>query len=131
MAKLTNLTIQASFTVCPGTNAYMPPEVLSECDPPVNTTKIDCFAIGVIIIQILTRQFPEPRVRYKRLTVNHPELPSGHGTVEARVPEKERRQSHINLVDGDHPLLPIALVCLSDNELERPEAQELCHRVAA
>ena len=47
-----------SLTMCPGTLAYMPPEAISE--PPVYSKKMDCFSFGVLQIQIMTRQFPDP-----------------------------------------------------------------------
>ena len=48
--------------------------------------------------------------------------------IEARVliPEVERRQAHINLIEPTHPLLPIALECLKDEAVERPSSQQLC-----
>ena len=130
MAKLGDISPQAtlvSFTTCPGTDAYMPPEAVK--DKSVYTAKIDCFAIGTLIIQILTRCFPEPGDRLRTIQIVHPQFPGG--TVDVRVPEIERRQNHISLVDPNHPLLPIALHCLKDSDIERPSAQELCHRVAA
>ena len=128
MAKLGDINPQAtrvSFTMCPGTDAYMPPEAVK--DKPVYTVKIDCFAIGTLIIQILTRCFPEPGDRHKIVHTTDPRFP----TIEARVSEIERRQNHISQVDPNHPLLPIALHCLKDSDDERPSARELCHRVAA
>ena len=130
MAKLCDINPQAtrvSSTTCPGTDAYMPPEAVK--DKPVYTAKIDCFAIGTLIIQILTRCFPEPGDRLRTIQIVHPQFPGG--TVDVRVPEIERRQNHTSLVDPNHPLLPIALLCLKDSDIERPSAQELCHRVAA
>ena len=47
-----------SLTMCLGTLVYMPPEALR--DPPINSKKIDCFSFGVLQIQIMTRQFPDP-----------------------------------------------------------------------
>ena len=128
MAKLGDTNPQAtrvSFTMCPGTDAYMPPEAVK--DKPVYTAKIDCFTIGTLIIQILTRSFPEPGDRLKIVHTTDPRFP----TIEARASEIERRQNHISQVDPNHPLLPIALHCLKDSDVERPSAQELCHRVAA
>ena len=61
MARLSDINVQAtreSNTKCPGTDVYMPPEAVQE--KPVYTEKIDCFSFGVIIVQILTRQFPNP-----------------------------------------------------------------------
>ena len=116
-----------SNTMCPGTDVYMPPEAVQ--DKPVHTEKIDCFSFGVIIVQILTQQFPKPGDRLQEVTLNHPGLP--RGTVCVRVPEIDRRQNHIGLVNPDHSLLSIALDCLKDALAERPSAHELCERVAA
>ena len=109
-------TACGSFTKCPGTDAYMPPEAVK--DPPVYTAKIDSFAIGTLIIQILTRCFPKPGDRHRSIKIQHPQFPSGK--VEVRISEVERRQNHISLVDPNHSLFPIALGCLSDADNERP-----------
>ena len=112
--------------MCPGTDVYMPPEAVQE--EPVYTEKIDCFAFGVIIVQILTRKFPKPGNRRKEVEINHPGFPSG--VVEVRISEVERRQNHISTIDPNHTLLPIAFDCLKDKDVERPSAQQLCERVA-
>ena len=117
---------QLTYTMCPGTDAYMPPEAVKE--EPNYSEKIDCFSFGVIVLQILTREFPKPGNRRKEVEINHPGLPSG--TVEVRVSETERRQNHIGNINPDHPLLSIALDCLKDKDSERPVAQQLCERVA-
>ena len=130
MAKLGDLNPQATrytFTMCPGTDVYMPPEAVQ--DEPVYTEKIDCFSFGVIIVQISTRQFPKPGNRRQRVEINQPGLP--RGVVEVRLAEVDRRQNHISQVDPNHPLLPIALDCLKDEDTERPSAQQLCERVAS
>ena len=46
------------------------------------------------------------------------------------VSEIERRQNHISKIDPNHTLLPIALDCLKDRDVERPSAQQLCEGVA-
>ena len=115
------------MTMCPGTLAYMPPEALN--NPPVYTNKLDCFSFGVLDIQILTRQFPNPSPHCKIMEIDDPRFPTGQAKVP--VPEVERRQLHIHLVDPAHPLLPVALNCLKDRDRERPSAQELCNRLAA
>ena len=115
------------MTMCPGTLAYMPPEALY--DAPVYTYKLDCFSFGVLDVQILTRQFPNPSARCKIMEIDDPRFPTGQ--VNVPIPEDERRRSHINLVDPAHPLLPVALDCLKDRDRERPSAQELCNRLAA
>jgi serine/threonine-protein kinase TNNI3K len=59
MARLGDINPQATrltFTMCPGTDVYMPPEAVRA--QPVYTEKVDCFSFGGIIVQILSRQFP-------------------------------------------------------------------------
>ena len=127
MAKLfdTNRSTMTPQTMCPGTQAYMSPEALD--DPPVYTKKLDTFSFGVLGIQIITRKFPNPDPRTKK--VRDPRDPKRR--LQEVVPEAERRNSHICLINPAHPLLPMATACLSYNEEDRPSAQELCHRLAA
>ena len=110
------------LTLCPGTMAYMSPEALGE--PPVYTDKLDSFSLGVLCVQIMTRQFPDPGNRFQVMETNDPRAPSGR--VQVEIPEIERRQSHIELIDPAHPLLPVALDCLKDRDRERPSCHELC-----
>ena len=110
------------LTLCPGTMAYMSPEALGE--PPMYTDKLDSFSLGVLCVQILTQQFPDPGNRFKIMEINDPRIPSGR--VKVDIPEIERRRSHIDLVDPANPLLPVALNCLKDRERERPSCHELC-----
>ena len=93
------------MTMCPGTLAYMPPEALN--DPPVYTNKLDCFSFGVLNIQLLTRQFPNPSPPCKIMEIDDPRFPTGQ--IKVPIPEVERRRSHIDLVDPAHPLLPVTL----------------------
>ena len=127
MAKLfdVNHTTMTPLTKCPGTLVYMSPEALDE--PPVYTKKLDTFSFGVLDIQIITRQFPEPGPSMKK--VQDPRYPMG--TVQVAIPDAERRKSHIDLINPAHPLLPIAIDCLNYSEKDRPSAQELCHCLAA
>ena len=129
MARLGDINPHATrftSTMCPGTDVYMPPEAVQ--DKPVYTEKIDCFSLGVITLQILTRLFPKPGDRMQKVELNHPGLP--RGTLMVQVPEVDRRQNHINQVYPDHPLLPVILDCLKDKDNERPSAHQLCERVA-
>ena len=123
MAKLSDLS--HTFTMCPGTDVYMPPESVD--DKPLYTEKIDCFSFGVIIIQILTQQFPNPGDRNKIIEIYHPQVQGRK--VKVSIPEVERRQNHISLVDPNHPLLQIAFGCLKDRFDERPSAQQLCEHL--
>ena len=113
------------LTMCPGTLAYMPPEALSE--PPVYSKKIDCFSFGVLQIQIMTRQFPDPGPAMQ--VVEDSRSPTG--TIKIPVLDSERRKSHIDLIDPTHTLLPTALGCLSYSEKDRPSAKDLCRELAA
>ena len=119
MAKSGHINPQATqltLTLCPGTNVYMPPEAVK--DNPVYTEKIDCFSFGVLALQIMTRQFPQPGDRQR------------DGIISKNISECERRQNHICKIDRSHPLLAIALNCLKDRYVERPSALELCQLLA-
>ena len=114
-----------TYTMCPGTDAYMPPEAVK--DNSIYTETIDCFSFGVIVIQILSKKFPKPSDRMKKIEINSP----GMSNVIAYVPvsEHERRQEHINKVDPENPLLQVALDCIKDNDTDRPTAHWLCERM--
>ena len=110
------------LTLCPGTTVYMSPEALK--DRPVYTDKLDSFSLGVLCVQIMTRQFPDPGDRFQAMVISDPRIPSGR--VQVEVPELERRKPHIDLIDPAHTLLPVALDCLKDRDRERPSCHELC-----
>ena len=118
MAKLFDSSVNHSIAhLTPLTVAYMPPEALR--DQPVYTDKLDSFSFGVLCVQIMTRQLPNPG-----------DCVTIIGNLRFPVSEIQRRQSHISLITQTHPLLQIALNCLQDERGERPSAQELCHRIA-
>ena len=126
MSKLMDMNPRMTpLTQVPGTPAYMPPEALIA--PPHYSNKLDCFSHGVLAIQIITRNFPDPgdASRY----VDDPRYPTGRVLVQ--YPETERRKKDIDLVEPSHPLRPIALHCLKDRDTERPSADELCGRLAS
>ena len=126
MSKLTELNPRmASLTKCPGTPAYMSPEAL--LDPPVYTEKLDCFQAGVLMIQTITRMFPDPGPAMTR--VRDARYPTGW-TI-APAPEAERRHNHLSLIASIHPILPIATDCLKDTDTERPSAQQICRHLSA
>ena len=96
MARLDDQNPQATqltFTMCPGTDVYIPPEAV--VDKPVYTEKIDCFSFGVIIVQTIIQEFPKPGDRRKRIQMNQPGLPP---IVEVPISEIER-QNHITEID--------------------------------
>ncbi|XP_064405425.1 probable serine/threonine-protein kinase kinY [Halichondria panicea] len=124
-----NVSRLATMTKCPGTPAFMSPEALNE--PPVYTEKLDNFSFGVLVVQTTTRQFPKPTDRFENIQVPHPRNPGR--TIEAKIaiPELERRQAHMSLIEPTHPLLPIARHCLKDRDDKRPSSQQLCQTLDA
>ena len=112
------------LTHCPGNAAYMSPEALIE--PPVYGESLDVFSSGVVAVQIITRKFPNPAPSMMRC--DDPKSPTGFSV--ALIPEIERRKDHINSIHVEHPMLPVALRCLSDKEQDRPPAHELCCQLA-
>ena len=113
-----------SLTQCPGTEVYMPPEALRE--PPVYAKKLDCFSFGVLVVQTLTRLYPNPGPRRREI----PSPLSPTGIIEAPVIDTERRKEQINKISPAHPLLPVATECLNYNQEDRPSAQQLCEQLA-
>ena len=126
MSKLISMNPRMTpLTMCPGTQAYMPPEAL--ITPPRYSNKLDCFSHGVLAIQIVTRQFPNPGNPHSSIQddLNYP-----NQRLLRQVSENERRKKDIDLVDPKSPLLPLARRCLKDSDTERPSADELCGRLA-
>ena len=115
----------SNLTMCPGTKAYMSPEAL--LDPPVYTEKLDCFQAGVLMVQIITRTFPDPSDAMRRVRDDR----SATGWAILPVPEADRRQNHLNIIPRTHPILPTAMECLKDTDTERPSAQQICHCLSA
>ena len=125
MSKMVDLNPRMSRnkqTTCPGTEVYMPPEAL--LDEPVYSAKIDVFSTGVLIVQIITRQFPKPTARHCSVMDSRYK-----NRILVPIPELERRKDDIHGVFITHPLRPIALDCIKDKEKERPTAADLCQRL--
>ena len=128
MSKLTSVNPRMTpLTLCPGNLLYMAPEALEE--PPSYTEKLDIFSFGVLEVQIMTRQFPDPGPRFQVV-----DLPDDscflEGTVRVMVSETQRRSAHLQLINRTHPLKLIALNCLKDRERERPSAQQLSNTLS-
>ena len=104
------------LSTCPGTREYMPPEALDSV--PNYAEKIDCFSVGVLILQILTRLYPNPKG-----------LIPIDGQNLRILPEIERRQDHIDKVNPSNPLLPIAKDCLSNNPNDRPSVYNITESI--
>ena len=125
MSKLASMNPRMTpMTLCPGNVQYMSPEALEE--PPCYTDKLDVFSFGVLLVQITTRQFPNPGPRFQVISVpNYPD-----GTIRMAVPETQRRSVHLKLISDTHPLKAIAIGCLKGKERERPSAQHLSNTLS-
>ena len=124
MSKLATVNPRmTALTLCPGNVLYMSPEALDETKS--YTAKLDVFSFGVIVIQILTRQFPNPTDRFRLVSV-----PQFQEPLRQEVPETERRKAHLQLIPEAHSLKPLALQCLKKKENERPSALQLCERLS-
>ena len=123
MSKLASVNPRMTpLTLCPGNLQYMSPEALEE--PPSYLEKLDIFSLGVLLVQIMTRQFPDPGPRFQVIDVrDDPRFPEG--TARVPVPETQRRSAHLQLISSTHPLKAIAVNCLKGKERERPSAQQL------
>ena len=128
MSKLASVNPRMTpMTLCPGNVQYMSPEALEE--PPSYTDKLDVFSFGVLLVQIMTRQFPNPGPRFEIVDMpDDPRFPEG--TVRVAVPETQRRSAHLKLIAHTHPLKAIAIACLNVKERERPSAQQLSHTLS-
>ena len=124
MSKLATVNPRmTALTLCPGNVLYMSPEALDEAKS--YTDKLDVFSFGVLVIQILTRQFPDPTDRFR--TVQDTRYDE---EVRLVVPETQRRHAHLQLISDTHPLKPLALQCLKKKDRERPSAQQLSERLS-
>ena len=112
------------LTKCPGTQAYMAPEALQE--EPLYTAKLDVFQAGVLMVQIITRKFPDPTRANQK--VNFPQSPTG--IVWMPVPELERRHNHLSLISDAHSVVGLIRDCLKDEEKDRPTTQQLCQQLS-
>ena len=110
-----------ALTLCPGNLLYMSPEALDEAKS--YTAKLDIFSFGVIVIQILTRQFPSPTERFDMVYVA--ELDE---RLRRDIPEIRRRKEHLDLIPDTHTLKPLVINCLM-KENERPSALQLSNRL--
>ena len=125
-----------ALTLCPGNLLYMSPEALDEAKS--YTAKLDIFSFGVIVIQILTRQFPNPTDRFRTVHASQNEEDDEDDEdedeegeeVRVLVPETKRRQAHLQLIPDTHSLKPIAIQCLRKKERSRPSALQLSERLS-
>ena len=112
---------QMTQTRVPGTPAFMPPEAM--LDRPKYTSKVDIFSFGVLVVHILTGEWPIPSAAFA-------EDPNDlNGFV--LVTEFERRRRFIDRICEGHPLLGLIEQCLSNVASRRPDAAEVVCQLQA
>ena len=114
---------RSQSTKCPGTLVYMPPEALRP--QPRYSDKIDSFSIGVLLVQIATRNFPAPT----ETSITRDDPTSPWGEIDVPIPEIERRRSDIVKISASHGFLSIFNNCLKDKSQDRPTAAQLCQNL--
>ena len=104
----------ATLTRVPGCDTYMPPEAFDV--NPIYDAKLDMFSFGHLTLYTLTQAVP---------MLLHPKAVS----LKTTNFELERRKPILSLLSDqlgeDHPLLTIAIRCLSDNPEARPTSMEV------
>ena len=92
---------------------YSPPE--ARVSHPEFSDKFDVFSLGVLVVQIVTREVPTPTPQQQL----------------ASLSEVDRRQQHIQKIASTHPLREIALQCLKDTAMQRPTAKKVVTKLNA
>ena len=112
---------RSKVTQCPGTLVYMPPEALRP--QPRYSDKIDTFSIGVLLLQIVTKNYPAPTAA----STTREDPNALWGEIDIPIPEIDRRKSDIDKVPVSHCFLPVIRECIKDKSKERPAVPQLCH----
>ena len=98
-------------TKAPGCFVYMPPEALA--DDPKYTEKLDVFSFGVLMLQMVTGEDPNPGL---------------HGI--GMVAEVERRKNHIAMIHRHHLLKKFILQSLENDPHKRPTVHNIISKLA-
>ena len=120
VARILNLTpLQVSrMTQTPGTPAYMPPEVMVA--NPKYDTSVDEFSYGILMIHLFSGQWPEPQAGPNR-TERGKLIP---------VSEAERRETLLQAIGNDHPLMDLIHKCINNDPQLRAHTSEIGKRLA-
>ncbi len=116
MAKILNINPARlglmTQTQTPGTPCYMPPEAMVA--RPKYTNKVDIFSFGVMMVHILSGEWPIPGEAFRE-DPNNPD---------SNIPlsEFERRAEYLHRIRRDHPLMGLIRQCLNNVQSRRPEA---------
>ena len=114
-----NKSARLTQTKGPGTPCYMPPEAVLE--KPHYDTSIDTFSFGVLMVHVLSGQWPIP-AHGNRVDPNDPDnlIP---------LTELECRKEYIDEVGPNHALMPLIKKCLHNNPMNRPSASDIAEIV--
>ena len=126
VAKILQAEEMSCMTQTPGTQSYMPPEAL--CPNPCYDVKLDVFAFGVMLVHVLSGQWPFP---------SEPTRVDPHNLARViGVSEVERRAQYLNIIghpsekQEGHPLMPLIERCLNNSPDLRPTSSELVERMS-
>ena len=111
-AKLLDRAPTNKQTTVPGNRCYMPPEAL--VSRPKYSMKIDVFSFGVLILHVVTHQWPFRKTFLDQKTGKMMPLS-----------EVEKRRVYLDKLEKESPLRLLAEQCLSDDPAKRPETTEL------
>jgi serine/threonine protein kinase len=106
-------------TKAPGAEIYCAPETLVE--DARYTCAIDVFSIGVLVLEMLTREVPTPTRGFRQ----------DQGGCLVTVPEAERRAGQLDKVPDSSPLKDIVLRCIDTDPTKRPSAAQLSQELDA
>ena len=111
VAKLVDPDSLSSHTVAPGTQIFMPPEVLSNTPKSKYGKSVDVFSLGCVMIHAITHEWPVP-------------APEAHYDEKLKkkvvLSEVERREMYLNKILKLPNVKDIILKCLHDHSKERP-----------
>lgn len=111
-SKILDLSLSYKQTTAPGNVCYMAPEAL--VTKPEYTTKIDVFSFGVLVIHVVTHEWP-----FKQIYLD----PKSNQTLP--LLEVEKRKVYIDKMNRDSALKVLAVHCLDNNPKKRPDATKL------
>ncbi len=106
-------------TQTPGTPSYMPPEAMVA--RPKYTNKVDIFSYGVMMVHVLSGQWPIPGEVFRSDPAN--------SSLIVPVSEMDRRAEYLQEINQDHPLMGLIRQCLNNTPTSRPEAVYVLHLV--
>lgn len=108
-------TTSSVQTKAPGTICYMPPEALAET--PKYDTTIDIFSFGVLMMHVLSSEWPIPGSHNKE----DPDNPS----EQLLVNEFDRRIKYAEKIGLDHALMKLIRRCLHNSSYHRPNTTSI------